>query len=205
MEVLEVAENLQLIPIIEAHATDLYKVVDKNRTYLRQWLPWLDQQKSTLDSQAFARAAHQRNAGGEGFIQVIFYQGRLCGVSGYNFIDHSNRWGEIGYWIDQQHQGKGIVTRSVAAQVTHGFTRLNLNRISISVATGNSASRAVPERLGFSFEGILRESEWLYDGYVDHALYARLKSDPPPSSGLHAEHADNALNTDTNTVPQPSS
>lgn len=179
MQIIDIDDNLRLIPIQEPHATDLFKVVDANRAYLRRWLPWLDHNTCTQHLQAYARAAHQRNAGGESLVQVMFWQGQLCGVAGFNFIDHSNHWGEIGYWLAATHQGKGIVSRAVQALTEHGFAHLSINRISISVATGNQRSRAIPERLGYQFEGILRQSEWLYDHYVDHALYARLKSDPP--------------------------
>lgn len=177
METLEIDPHLRLLPIQEPHATELYKLLDKNRAYLREWLPWLDQQTRTEHTQAFARNAHRRNAGGEALVQVIFYRQQLCGVSGFNFIDQANRWGEIGYWLDESTQGRGVITRTVQAQMNHGFKHLKLHRISISVATGNVRSRAIPERLGFRFEGILRQSEWLYDRFVDHALYARLATD----------------------------
>jgi ribosomal-protein-serine acetyltransferase len=58
--------------------------------------------------------------------------------------------------------------------VEAGFHELGLNRIEIRCATGNKRSRSVAERLGFKPEGILRQSEWLYDHYVDHAVYAML-------------------------------
>ena len=48
---------------------------------------------------------------------------------------------------------------------------------SCRAATGNAKSRAVPERLGFRLEGVARQSEWLYDHYVDHAIYAMLLED----------------------------
>ena len=52
-----------------------------------------------------------------------------------------------------------------------------MNRVTIQCATENTRSRAIPERLGFTFEGIVRETEWLYDRYVDHALYGLLRSE----------------------------
>ncbi|MEM9621551.1 MAG: GNAT family protein [Pseudomonadota bacterium] len=182
MQVIEIDADLTLRPMQEPHATDLFKVVDQNRAYLRQWLPWLDQNTCTQHLQAYARASQQRNAGGEAFVQTLFWQDQLVGVAGFNFIDHSNHWGEIGYWLAEEHQGKGIVSRAVQALTDYGFAQLSIHRISISVATDNFRSRAVPERLGYQFEGTLRQCEWLYDRYVDHALYARLKTDPLSTS-----------------------
>ena len=178
MQTINIDADIVLRPIIETHATDLFKVVDANRAYLRQWLPWLDQNTCTEHLQAFARYAQQKNAGGTGLIHCIFVHGHLAGVSGFNFIDTTNRWGEIGYWLSEHLQGQGIISRTVQAQLAYGFEQLNVHRVSISVATQNTRSRAIPEGLGFSLEGEMRQCEWLYDHYVDHALYARLKSDP---------------------------
>jgi ribosomal-protein-serine acetyltransferase len=60
--------------------------------------------------------------------------------------------------------------------VEHAFGELDLNRVVISCATENKKSCAIPERLGFRQEGIQRQAEWLYDRFVDHAVYATLAS-----------------------------
>ena len=54
---------------------------------------------------------------------------------------------------------------------------MDMNKVRISVAEENARSRAIPERLGFKIEGIAREAEWLYDHYVNHVLYAAIKSE----------------------------
>lgn len=177
MQRLTVDDQIELIPVTSDHAETLLRLIDANRAYLRTWLPWLDNNTLLEHLEAFTRQAHTRNAGGEGLVQAIFFEQELVGVCGYNFIDTTNRWGEIGYWLAESMQSKGIVTRSVAAQLTYGFDQMNLHRVSISAAVDNQPSRAIPERLGFTQEGILRQSEWLYDHYVDQALYAKLSTD----------------------------
>ncbi len=79
--------------------------------------------------------------------------------------------------MDAAHQGKGIVTACCRAVAAHAFSELKLHRVVIRCAVENHRSRAIPERLGFSFEGIARQSEWLYDHFEDVAVYALLQTD----------------------------
>jgi len=74
---------------------------------------------------------------------------------------------------------KGIMTECCRFLVGYGFRTLDLHRIQIPAATENYRSRAIPERLGFRFEGIMRGRENLYGKFVDHAMYALLRSELP--------------------------
>jgi hypothetical protein len=116
----------------------------------------------------------------------MWSEGRLCGMVGYNRLDWDNRTAFIGYWLAKDAEGKGIVTRCCRALVDHAFTELGLNRVVIQVAVGNFRSQAIPDRLGFSREGIAREGEWLYDRYVDLAVNALLRTafapETPPAA-----------------------
>jgi ribosomal-protein-serine acetyltransferase len=83
----------------------------------------------------------------------------------------------IGYWLSEHMRGRGVMSRAVRGLVDYGFGQLGLNRQVIAAATENQASRKVAERLGFRFEGIAREAEWIYGRKVDHAVYAMLASE----------------------------
>ena len=63
------------------------------------------------------------------------------------------------------------MTKCCARIIDHCFNDLDLHRATILVAVENSISRAVPERLGMSLEGIEKDREWLYDHFVDAAIY----------------------------------
>jgi ribosomal-protein-serine acetyltransferase len=161
----------------EDDAAELFALTDKNRAYLRRWLPWVDLVTSEEDSRSFLTTVTAQREEGRGPTFGILREGALAGVVGYLPLDRVNRIGEIGYWLAPQLQGRGIMTQSCRFVVRYGFLTLDLNRIQIAAGTENVESRAIPERLGFKFEGILRARENLYGTFIDHAMYALLRSE----------------------------
>ena len=162
----------------------LYSLVDTNRKYLRQWLSWVDKQQGPQDSRQFIEGARNDNQAGVALTLGIEHQGDIVGVITFHKIDNANRKTSIGYWLSSSHQGKGIVSNSCARLIEHAFTDLGLNRVNIRAAEDNIRSRRVAERLGLVYEGTSRQSEWLYDHFVNHAIYATVAdewlSDRPP-------------------------
>jgi ribosomal-protein-serine acetyltransferase len=162
---------------IEGDAAPLFALVDANRAHLRRWLPWVDGASDAARIREFLLGVQARTAAGTSLELVIEHDGQLAGISGFRTIDPTNRSAEIGYWLREDFGGRGIMTAACRALVRHGFETLGLNRIAIAAAVENARSRRVAERLGFRFEGISREPEWLYDHFVDHAVYALLRRD----------------------------
>jgi len=89
-------------------------------------------------------------------------------------MNGANRSTSIGYWLGERFQGSGVMTKSCKALIEYAFRELKLNRVEIRCAEKNLRSRAIPERLGFVNEGMIREAEWLYDHFVDHVVYGVL-------------------------------
>jgi ribosomal-protein-serine acetyltransferase len=89
----------------------------------------------------------------------------------------TNEWAEIGYWIDKDHEGKGIMTESVKALINYGFNELNLHRIQIKCDARNVRSKRIPERLGFKLEGTIRENHKYEEGFSDGLTFGLLKSE----------------------------
>lgn len=104
----------------------------------------------------------------------IWYRGKFAGSVRYHEIDWENRSTEFGYWLGSEFEGKGLITKVCKVMIAHAFENLKLNRIVIICDTANPKSRAVAERLGFTKEGILRQSEWLKDRFIDQAVYSLL-------------------------------
>jgi ribosomal-protein-serine acetyltransferase len=158
----------------ESDAEELFAFIDRNRAHLREWLPWLDDNTTIDDSRAFILHSKEQHFSNSGFQAGVWYENKLAGIIGYHPIDWQNRIVMIGYWLGKEYQGKGIMTESCRLLINYGFDEFNLNRVEIRCATGNSKSCAIPERLGFTNEGIVRDGEWLYDHFVDLSLYSML-------------------------------
>lgn len=171
--------DLQLRMLQEQDAEQLFTVADINRTHLREWLPWLDNFRTFENSLDYIHSTQQQHSINEGFACAILYRRRFVGVVGYHPIRWANRSVELGYWLSKDAGGKGIMTRSCSIMIDYAFHELGLNRVAIPIATGNLKSRAVAQRLGFKQEGVVRDAEWLYDHFVDHALYAMLRREWP--------------------------
>lgn len=177
MFVYEVDEEISLRMLAAFDAERLFYITNQSRSYLREWLPWVDETTTVDDSLSFIKNTFQLHAERKGTTAGIFYNEKLVGVAGFNSIDWKNNVGYIGYWLASDYQGHGIMTRTVQALVNYAFNDLNLNRIDIRAATKNYKSQAIPKKLGFSKEGILKQAEWLYDHYVDHIVFGIVKED----------------------------
>lgn len=172
-----ISEGVIMRPFVEQDAEDIFKLIDSNRNELRQWLSWVDDTKSVEDSKKFIIDCQSQLAKGTAYRFGIFENGGYAGIVDLHDVNSRNRRAGIGYWLGKESQGKGIMTKAVAKIVSFGFETIDLNRIEIHVAPGNTKSRAVAGRLGFIEEGQLKEYEWLYDHFEDHIVYAMLSSD----------------------------
>jgi ribosomal-protein-serine acetyltransferase len=165
---------LQLRQLEGHQAPLLFALTEKNRAYLRRWLFWLDDNTTAEDSRSFIDSGRERYANRESLELGIWHREALVGMVGFNHFAWGAQSGELGYWLDAEAQGTGIMTRSCRGLIAHAFAELDLHRVEIRCAADNQRSRAIPERLGFRQEGQLRQVEWLYDHFVDHCVYGLL-------------------------------
>src|SRR5579871_2145540 len=166
------------IRLLEArHAPEVFAVVDRERAYLREWLPWVDATTEVEDTANFIQGSLEQFARGEGMAAGIWVGAEFAGTIGTHKIDWLNRTVEIGYWIASAFQGRGIATAASRAMIDYAFYELQLNRVNIHCAMGNVKSCAIPERLGFELEGVRRDGQLLNGRFVDLNIYAMLRRD----------------------------
>jgi len=162
------------------NAQELNSLIRNSFDHIREWSAWLtDKNRPLENTEEWIGKNQLRYGSGEGYEMAIWYKGALAGQIGYNFFDRENRRTEIGYWLGESFQGKGLITRACKVLIGNAFTNLNINRIEIRCCIGNQKSRKIPEKLGFKMEGIARQAEWLHDHFEDLAVYAMLADEWP--------------------------
>jgi ribosomal-protein-serine acetyltransferase len=170
---IQVSEDLELRVLEESDAEAVHRLVEENRASLAPWMPWARDQD--LDrTRNFIRTSRGRFERNDGFEAALIAGGALAGCAGFPGVDWVARATSVGYWLAEEHQGRGLMTRAVQALIDHAFGEWDLHRVEIRAAAGNRRSRAIPERLGFEQEGVLREAERVGDEYQDLIVYELL-------------------------------
>jgi ribosomal-protein-serine acetyltransferase len=168
--------DFKLREIQLSDATDIFNIIDRDREYLREWLPFVDITKKTEDTEAFIRLVKSKGTEHDE-VYVILSGEKIAGLISYKGKDKFNHKIEIGYWLAKNLQGNGFVTRSCILLINNAFEFMGMNRVQIKVGVKNKKSAAVPKRLNFTFEGIERDGEYLNGVYIDLEVYSVLKRD----------------------------
>ena len=158
-------------------AQEIYEIVDKNREHLRKWLAWVDMTTSASDIEKNITERIERFEAKKSASFYAYYEGKWIASVGYVSIDNINKLGEIGYWIDSEYEGRGLMTECVKACIKYGFEDLDLHRIVIRCSENNNKSSAIPERLGFTMDGKLREDHLINGVYENTKVWSLLKGE----------------------------
>ncbi len=148
----------------------IWAAVEEERDRLGEWMPWIETTRTKDDERAWLeKVVVADSLEGCG----IWVEGEFAGGIGL-MLDSFGIFAEIGYWIRARYEGRGLVTRACEALIDHAFGALGLHRIVIRAGVENVRSRAIPERLGFTFEGVAREEGRGVGKFYDLAVYALL-------------------------------
>ncbi len=108
---------------------------------------------------------------------VLRDNGKMIGTCGFTSFDDENNAAEIGYVLNPDYRGIGLVPEAVSEILRFGFLRLDLHRISARYMEGNDASRRVMEKCGMSFEGTHRSSLYVKGTYKTVSVCAILREE----------------------------
>ncbi len=163
--------------------------VTESIEHLRPWMPWVYSEPEPLQEKV-QRLKRFRGLFdlGQDFVYGIFNpeETSLLGGTGLHTRLGEDQL-EIGYWIHKDHINRGLVTESTAALVKVAFEIIHVHRIEIHCDPQNTASAAIPRKLGFTHEGTLRAKTRFLDSWSNSMIWGFLKSEYPDSPSAKAE------------------
>lgn len=167
----------------------LAESITESVEHLRPWMPWAHAEPEPLEAK-IQRLKRFRGLFdlGQDFIYGIFDPRgtKLLGGTGLH-----TRLGEdeieIGYWIHKDYVNRGLVTESTAALVRVAFEILRVHRLEIHCDPANTASAAIPRKLGFTHEGTLRARMRFLETWRDSMIWGLLDREYPASPASLAE------------------
>lgn len=151
----------------------------RNADHLRPWSPapppGEDPTSLTELSKAILRQRREWKRG-EAFVFFITASGdddRILGrvaLGGVHRGAFQNAY--LGYWIDAEHQGRGMMTEAVRLATTFAFEHAGLHRVQAAVMPHNAASLRVLEKLAFRREGMSQRYLQIAGSWEDHVIFA---------------------------------
>lgn len=117
----------------------------------------------------------------------LFDGARAVGVINLsNFVRGAFHACHLGYSIDAELEGRGLMTRAVAGVVEHAFDALGLHRVMANYLPENVRSARLLERLGFETEGVAKRYLLIAGEWRDHVLTARVNDAWTPPADADA-------------------
>jgi RimJ/RimL family protein N-acetyltransferase len=103
--------------------------------------------------------------------------GELIGEIRFKTIKWFNRKAELSIMLSEENQNSGYGYEAMLEAMKFGFQKMNLHRIEAEVIAFNKSSIKLVEKLGFVFEGTLREAKYSDGKYYDIYRYGILKNE----------------------------
>jgi ribosomal-protein-serine acetyltransferase len=166
----KVSQSIELQLISEDLAEALFFLVNESRAHLSPWFPWVAATKTAADSleyiQKISAAFEKKEAAGF----LIRYNGEPVGTCGLHFLDSAAQHSQIGYWLGEKWQGKGIAHKAVQLIINYFFANYARQCLEIRCLPHNIRSGQLALRLGFSFQQNIY-GECVGHGIVAHDVY----------------------------------
>jgi len=168
------AYQLRLIEV--ADYIKLFKLIDKNRDRLKRYFPNTLKEIQTIDdAKSHLEENRDQQLSREKYLFGLFHFEELIGYINVKNIDWTIPKCELGYFIDEAHQGKGLMTKHIGETLRFCFDELKMVKVYLRIAKENVGSIRIAEKHGFEREGVLRKDFRIETGeLIDVEYYGKV-------------------------------
>ena len=165
MHTLHTDRHLRLREVQLSDALEIFASVQEQRVHLGRWLPFVAKTRCLNDTvvylQGVARAIPRRPV----FTIRVGRVQTFAGLAGFRAGDSESGTVQIGCWLREEYQGRGIASRAVKRLCRYAFRKLDARRVEIKCATRNVRGNRLAQRLGFRLCRVEYRAQLLSDGH----------------------------------------
>ncbi len=171
-----VHEQVVLRPLERGDIVAWREARARNSAWLQRWEATQPPGVSVAESGSYSQVIRRlrRLAGsGRSLPFVVEVEGTFAGqVTVNNIVRGSAQFASIGYWLDRDVAGRGVMPIAVALVIDHCFETAGLHRIEISIRPENANSLRVVEKLGLHEVGYAPRFLHIDGAWRDHRIFA---------------------------------
>ena len=169
MKTIPLFDDFSLRSLRSGDAPAIFGAIDTQREHLGRWLPFVAATHRVEQTQEVVAGMLNDTANP---VFTIRSGDAFAGLIGFKSADAARRSVEIGYWLREEQQGKGIMAAAVRTLCDLAFGEMGMRRVEIRCGTGNLPSNRIPQRLGFLRSHVEAQGEQLSDGeWIDLNVY----------------------------------
>ncbi|WP_028534495.1 GNAT family N-acetyltransferase [Paludibacterium yongneupense] len=168
-------EQIRLLPVQKKRYEEFFELTRKNDAFLRVWLPWLDAMQTPVNSFRYLADCEHKFRHQLAYHYFLISNDAIIGTIGLR--DVIDRTALVGYWLDEAHTCRGIMSQALGTLSLHAFERLNIDTLFLRCAELNAASNRVAQKAGFHRSGRINNGENLYGVLHDLIVYRLDRAD----------------------------
>ena len=169
-------ERLTLRRMMVADTEDMYEYA--SRPDVTKYLTWYPHPDRTY-TREYLQYLGNRYSAGMFYDWAVVYEPdcKMVGTCGFTSFNCASDSAEVGYVLNPEYWGKGIATEALTRVLRFAFEELKLHRVEARFIQENERSRRVMEKVGMTFEGIMREGMLIKGNYVNVGVCSILVSE----------------------------
>ncbi len=174
-------EIVRIRPFEQTDAANFVTAARESVETVGKWLDWCHADYSIEEARTWIESCVRNSANGTAyeFALVDPATGEFFGGAGVNQINVAHNFANIGYWVRQCRQGRGVANAAVRLLIEFAFTELKLTRVELVIRLDNLPSRRIAEKIGATLESIARNRIVSYGKAWEGAIYSVVPDSKP--------------------------
>jgi ribosomal-protein-serine acetyltransferase len=173
---IEIDKHVSILFLHHQFKADFHKLYKGNKLRFSKWFDWPQESDRLSYFETLIKDALYDYARGKAVHCGISFDEQMIGYIGLTQINYELDKAQLRFLIAPKFEGRGIMHKVCAQMIAYSFDFLALQKLEMSIATEDLASRKACEALGFQLEGILKCADNIKGKLIDHARYGLIRS-----------------------------